>query len=984
MGVRAGNANGWSAWTNSPKSSPIPNPPPPTLLPGPDWVYVTRSDGKLTATWAPVSGATKYLIRYSTDGWRNAILYSNNHTSTSFTMDANNGSTYIIGVRAGKSDHYFSFGPFTYSAPSGPYTTAPSPPSLSAGSVTDTSATLTISNYSGEWWYKADTGPHSTNCSNTPVLGNSVNLTGLTPGTRYTYTAYNNWPCSISIATASAFTTPALDASSVTATGATLTLSNYSNSWWLKRTDIASQTCKSKGTDTTEDLSDLTAGATYTYKAYSDGSCNNEIASETFTTPSLTTSGVTATGATLTITDYTGQWWYNATTGPHTTCQGPVAAGTDSKDITGLTLATSYTYSAYSASGCADANKLATASAFTTGGASVSNLSQADHTTKCGMAAGGRCALAFTTGSTAGGYTLHSIIAKLEKEQTPTGLVVSLHADNSGSPNGATLATLTGSAPTTAGNYTYACAGSGCILSPSTTYHVQFDQTTTPGAANQFVLYATTSDSETLVPAGNGWSLANQTNKGSDSAWNGTKEDYAGKVAVFAVVHPSTLTASSITATGATLTIANHTAAWWYKSDTAGATTCESVAANTGSKALSGLAPGTAFTYSAYSASGCADANRIATASAFTTGGVSVSNMGVIDASQHNVITPSARWSAEFATGGNPGGYTVHSITMPLQYGGVGSTPLVWTIRTSATNSANKAVPSDTVQATLTGSTPTEKSYSNFTYTCAGDGCTLLPNTTYFLHVTSSGSSYQYWWNYKIPTSDDNYTAVPSDNGWSIGNGWYSNYSNDTWGDWATYNDVGKFRVAATANPGLTVAVSGSSATLTLHEYSGSWWLKRTDIASQTCKSMGTDTTEDLSALTASTTYIYKAYSKDGCASADEIASVTFTPVTLAAGAITSTGATLTVAGHTAQWWYKATTAPHTTCQGPVAASTASKAITGLTPLTSYTYSAYSASGCADDDKIATASAFTTLGASVSNLSVTSNGDFYIGNLHGR
>ena len=811
-------------------------------------------------------------------------------------------------------------------------------------------------------------------------MGSSVNLSGLTPGTQYTYTAYNNWPCSISIATASAFTTPALDASSVTATGATLTLSNYANSWWLKRTDIASQTCKSKGTDTTEDLSDLTAGATYTYKAYSDGSCNNEIASETFTTPGLTTSGVTATGATLTIAGHTGQWWYKATTGPHATCQGPVAAGTDSKDITGLTLATSYTYSAYSASGCADANRIATASAFTTGGVSVSNLSQADHTTKCGMAAGGRCALAFTTGSTAGGYTLHSIIAKLEKEQTPTGLVVSLHADNSGSPNGATLATLTGSAPTTAGNYTYACAGSGCILSPSTTYHVQFDQTTTPGAANQFVLYATTSDSETLVPAGNGWSLANQTNKGSDSAWNGTKEDYAGKVAVFAVVHPSTLTASSITATGATLTIANHTAAWWYKSDTAGATTCESVAANTGSKALSGLAPGTAYTYSAYSASGCADANRIATASAFTTGGVSVSNMGVIDASQHNVITPSARWSAEFATGGNPGGYTVHSITMPLQYGGVGSTPLVWTIRTSATNSANKAVPSDTVQATLTGSTPTETSYSNFTYTCAGDGCTLLPNTTYFLHVTSSGNSYQYWWNYKIPTSDDNYTAVPSDNGWSIGNGWYSNYSNDTWGDWATYNDVGKFRVAATANPGLTVAVSGSSATLTLHEYSGSWWLKRTDIASQTCKSMGTDTTEDLSALTASTTYIYKAYSKDGCASADEIASVTFTPVTLAAGAITSTGATLTVAGHTAQWWYKATTAPHTTCQGPVAASTASKAITGLTPLTSYTYSAYSASGCADADKIATASAFTTLGASVSNLSVTSNGDFYIGN----
>ena len=303
----------------------------------------------------------------------------------------------------------------------------------------------------------------------------------------------------------------------------------------------------------------------------------------------------------------------------------------------------------------------------------------------------------------------------------------------------------------------------------------------------------------------------------------------------------------------------------------------------------------------------------------------------------------------------------------------------MWSIRTSTTNSNNKVVPSDTVQTTLNGGTPTGTDYGNYTLTCSGSGCTLKPNTTYFLYAAGSGDSYVFYWQYTTPIGE--YIEVPSDNGWSIGLGWYQEQSSGTWGVWKTWgNDVGKLKVAATANPGLTVAVSGSSATLTLHEYSGSWWLKRTDIASQTCKSMGTDTTEDLSALTASTTYIYKAYSKDGCASADEIASVTFTPVTLAAGAITSTGATLTVAGHTAQWWYKATTEPHTTCQGPVAASTASKAITGLTPLTSYTYSAYSASGCADDDKIATASAFTTLGASVSNLSVTSNGDFYIGN----
>ena len=57
-------------------------------------------------------------------------------------------------------------------------------------------------------------------------------------------------------------------------------------------------------------------------------------------------------------------WYCKATTGPHTTCQGPVAAGTSTKSLTGLTAGTSYTYSAYSDSGCS--TLLATASEFTT------------------------------------------------------------------------------------------------------------------------------------------------------------------------------------------------------------------------------------------------------------------------------------------------------------------------------------------------------------------------------------------------------------------------------------------------------------------------------------------------------------------------------------------------------------------------------------------------------------------------------------------
>ena len=81
--------------------------------------------------------------------------------------------------------------------------------------------------------------------------------------------------------------------------------------------------------------------------------------------PVLTVTGVSGSGATLNIAHHdVTSWYYKATTGPHTTCQGPVTA--NSKTLTGLSAGTSYTYSAYSDSTCTSANLLATATAFTT------------------------------------------------------------------------------------------------------------------------------------------------------------------------------------------------------------------------------------------------------------------------------------------------------------------------------------------------------------------------------------------------------------------------------------------------------------------------------------------------------------------------------------------------------------------------------------------------------------------------------------------
>ena len=247
--------------------------------------------------------------------------------------------------------------------------------------------------------------------------------------------------------------------------------------------------------------------------------------------PTLTTGSVTATGVTLTIANHTAAWWYKSDTAGATTCTS-VAQGTSTATVTGLTPATAYTYTAYSGNACSTSLAVATAAAFTTNGFSVSNLGEADHTEKCGMNGGLKCAVGFDTGPATNGYTLHSITAKLEKTGTPSGFTVSLHSNNNGNPTDNALATLSGSEPTTTGKYTYTCAGSGCALSEDTTYFVQFGQTSTGGVSNGFILIAAASDNETKIPSGNGWTLANQIKRASGNSWDTL--DYAGKVKIVA------------------------------------------------------------------------------------------------------------------------------------------------------------------------------------------------------------------------------------------------------------------------------------------------------------------------------------------------------------------------------------------------------------------------------------------------------------------
>ena len=188
---------------------------------------------------------------------------------------------------------------------------------LLVGDITSTTATLTIGGHTGAWWVKR-TSPADANCKSKGTTA-TENLTSLTPGRSYTYTAYSDANCTNQIGSAITFTTLSLTASNIAATKATLTLNQHSGNWWLKRTSPADTNCLLNTTSAAR-VTGLTPDRTYTYKAYSDASCTAELAAETFTTLSMAAGGLTATTAALSLSNHNADWYYQADTGPDTSC----------------------------------------------------------------------------------------------------------------------------------------------------------------------------------------------------------------------------------------------------------------------------------------------------------------------------------------------------------------------------------------------------------------------------------------------------------------------------------------------------------------------------------------------------------------------------------------------------------------------------------------------------------------------------------------
>ena len=627
-------------------------------------VGATAGDTSLSVSWTALTGTvTGYKVQWKS-GQQNYNTGNRQKTVTSGTSTSitglTNDTTYTVRVTAynGTGD----------GAASAEVNGTPATETLTASAVTATTATLTLTSHSGAWYYKYSS-PTGGSCSSVVSSGTTTaNLTSLTTGTSYTYKAYSDSSCNTELTSATTdadfLTKPgqvagvgvtADDASlSVSWTALTGTVTGYKVQWksGLQNYNTGNrQKTVTSGTSTS--ITGLTNDTTYTvrvtaYNGTGDGAASAEV-NGTPVTETLTASAVTATTATLTLTNHSGAWYYKYSSPTGGSCSSVVSSGTTTANLTSLTTGTTYTYKAYSDSSCS--TELTSAA------------TDADFLTKPGQVAGvgttaGDTSLSVSWTALTGTVTGYKVQWKSgqqnynntgDRQKTVTSgtstSITGLTNDTTytvrvtaynGTGDGAASAEVNGtpSNTTLTASAVTATTATLTLANHSGAWYYKYSSPT-GGSCSSVVSSGTTTANLTSLAAGTTYTYKAY----SDSSCS-TELTSAATDAEFSTVG---LTATSVTSSGATLTLANWTAAWWYKGNQTNAS-CTAVAANTTTASLTGLTGGTSYAYTVYSAAGCNATNEIADVE-FATTGLSVNITGV-PATTGSVFTATFTFSA--------------------------------------------------------------------------------------------------------------------------------------------------------------------------------------------------------------------------------------------------------------------------------------------------------------------------------------------------
>ena len=426
-------------------------------------------------------------------------------------------------------------------------------PSLSVTDVTDTTARLVVHREDrGSWYYKADVGPH-TSCSSVQ-LGETAVLTGLTAGTKYTYTAYSDSTCSTEIAseTWTASSAPLAPVSVQAYLGdkqvrlhwVTASVGASPAGWEYRQKTVAGSDCSGGTYGSWQDISnDRTqrahtitglnnASTKYCFqvRAKPDGAASADAGPAdpegVDSDVTLRVENIGRTDARLRLSEDVGSWWYDATYGPDTSCRQAFAGWWN--HVWNLDAGTTYTYRAYSKAGCDPADR----------------IGEAEFSTRV-----------------AGGVVLR--VGSHSVTDSRAVLTISGHAAD---------------------------------------WWYKTDPSTNPDAACTSVPVPSGTSDATLSGLTSGTTYTYKAYSGGGCA----DDDKIADVTFTTDPAPSVgLTASRVAETTATLTISNHSGSWYYKGVQSGDSCSSEVAAGTSTANLAGLSKGEFYIYKAYSDSGC-------------------------------------------------------------------------------------------------------------------------------------------------------------------------------------------------------------------------------------------------------------------------------------------------------------------------------------------------------------------------------------------
>ena len=159
-------------------------------------------------------------------------------------------------------------------------------------------------------------------------------------------------------------------------------------------------------------------------------------------------------------------------------------------------------------------------------------------------------------------------------------------------------------------------------------------------------------------------------------------------------------------------------------------------------------------------------------------------------------VSGNADCAVAFTTGPNPSGYTLTAITAKFAAKTDPSSNLGnLAVEIYPDDSGRPDIRENPVNLTV-GSNP--GTAGDYRFTCDVSGCSLSPNTTYFVMLGAAAgdvSSEYYNWG---STEDNDENLNPVGNGWTLANGTDQRFGL-LWRD--EYTDTGKLKITARLNP---------------------------------------------------------------------------------------------------------------------------------------------------------------------------------------